>query len=221
MLSGGVSIMSSRGLSKKTPFQHCIPFIVTFSLGLELIGLVALIILYDKSDRSDNLLYISTVCYLIISTIYFAWHSIIKENTFELIAFGLMSTVLNSIAIYLAIRHNIGDVIKYCCIGFFVFCQIMYYILSVYMYKHFHRYILGDNNESVFERKLVALRTFETFMSMIKVDFMLYIILVVSFLYYVGLKWSSFEIPGLVIGIVSFFYLVVHSIIGMHAVRFM
>ena len=210
--------MSSTGLSKKTPFQHCIPFIVTFSLGLELIALVALIILYDKSDRSDNLLYISTVCYLIISTIYFAWHSIIKENTFELIAFGLMSTVLNSIAIYLAVRHDIDDIYRYSCIGFFVFCQVMYYILSVYMYKHFHKYILGGHNESVFERKLVALRTFETFMSMIKVDFMLYLILVISYLYYVSLKWSSFKIPGLVIGIAIFIYLLFHSVLGMHAV---
>lgn len=210
--------MSSKGLSKKTAFQHCIPFIVTFSLGLELIGIVALIILYDDSDRSDNLLYISSVCYLIISTIYFAWHSIIKENTFELAAFALMSTVLNAIAIFLAVIHSVRIEIKFSCIAFFAFSQLLYYFLSIYMYKHFHKYILGDSNESVFERKLVAIRTFETFLSLIKVDFMLYFLLVIYFIYYVLVKWDSFQIPGAVIGVACFVYLLGHSILGMYAV---
>ena len=107
MLESSMSIMSRHGLSKKTAIQNCIPFFVTFALGLELIGIVSLIILYDNSDRSENLLYISTVCYMILSTIYFAWHSIIKENGFELLAFSLMSTILNSTAVYLAVQHNL------------------------------------------------------------------------------------------------------------------
>jgi hypothetical protein len=220
MLSGAISIASSKGLSRKTPLQNCTPFIITFSLGLELIGIVALIILYDKSDRMDNLLYISTVSYIIISTIYFAWHSVVKENTFELVAFSLMSTILNSIAIYLAFQHDVEDPIKYSCITFFVLCQVIYYSLSVYTYKHFHTYMLGGHDESTFERKLVAVRTFETFMSMIKVDFMLYVLQSAYFLFYVIVHWKEFFIPGVIIGIFGFGLLVSHSFLGIYAVRF-
>ena len=218
MLSGAISIASSRGFSRKTPLQNCTPFIITFSLGLEMIGIVALIILFDKSDKIDNLLYISTVTYIIVSTIYFAWHSVVKENTFELAAFALMSTILNSIAMYLAFQSGVDSAIKYSCIGFFLFCQLIYYALSYYTYRHFHRYMLGDLDESVFEKKLVAVRTFETFMSMIKLDFMLYILQVSYYLFYVAVHWKSFLIPGLIIGIVGFIILIFHSFLGIAAV---
>lgn len=218
MLSGAISIASSKGLSRKTPLQNCTPFIITFSLGLEMIGIVALIILYDKSDKIDNLLYISTVTYIIVSTIYFAWHSVVKENTFELVAFALMSTILNSIAIYLAFQHDVNNSIKYSCIAFFLFCQLIYYALSYYTYRHFHRYMLGDLNESVFEKKLIAVRTFETFMSMIKLDFMLYILQVSYYLFYIAVHWKNFLIPGMIIGICGFIILVFHSFLGIFAV---
>ena len=78
--------------------------------------------------------------------------------------------------------------------------------------------MLGDLDESVFEKKLVAVRTFETFMSMIKLDFMLYILQVSYYLFYVAVHWKSFLIPGLIIGIVGFIILIFHSFLGIAAV---
>lgn len=179
---------------KKNFFQKSIPFLVTLMLGIELLAIITLIVFYDKSDKGDNLLYIATVSYIIISTIYFAWHSVVKENSFELLAFSFMSTILNAVAITLTIRHNVINEIKWFCVGLFIIAQSIYFFISVYLYKHFHHYMLHDADESIFEKKLVAIRAFEMLVSMIKLDFLLYSIILGTYMYYVTLKWSEFKI---------------------------
>lgn len=218
MLSGITSVASSHGLSQKTKFQQSIPFIVSLTIGAELLGIVSLIVFYDKSEKSDNLLYISTVCYIIFCTIYFAWHSIVKENSFELVAFCLMSTILNAVAITLAIRHSVTAIIKWMAVGLFALAQVMFYLISLYLYKHFHHYMLHDTNESIFERKLVAVRTFETFLSMIKLDFLLYSIILGTYLYYAAVRWNDFIVAGILIGTALGIILVGHTIVGVLAV---
>lgn len=220
MLSGVSSFASSYGHSKKTSFQHCIPFIVAASLGIELLILVALITFYDKSTSSENYFYVSTVSYFILSTIYFAWHSLVKENAFELLAFSLISTILNSIAIYLAYRHSVADPLKYASITFFSVIQVVYYILCTVSYKHFKTSMLRELDESVHVRTLLAVKTFEMFISMIKVDFMLYAVVFATYFFYVSNYWSGFALGGLVIGITFAVLLVLHSIIGIYAVSF-
>ncbi|OMJ86360.1 hypothetical protein SteCoe_12148 [Stentor coeruleus] len=217
MLSGITSVASSHGLSQKTKFQNSIPFIVSLTIGAELIGIVSLIVFYDKSEKSDNLLYISTVCYTIFCTIYFAWHSIVKENSFELLAFCLMSTILNAVAITLAIRHSVAASIKWTAVCLFTLAQIMFYLISLYLYRHFHHYILHDTNESVFERKLVAVSTFETFLSMIKLDFLLYSIILGTYFYYAAVRWDSFIVGGILIGVLLGIVLICHSVVGLLA----
>ena len=78
MLSGVSSFTSSIGHSKKSAFQQCIPMIIAILLAIEFLIIVVIIAFYDKSKNSDNYFYISTVSYFIFSTIYFAWHSIVK-----------------------------------------------------------------------------------------------------------------------------------------------
>ena len=217
----GISFTSSVGTSKKSTFQHCIPFIVTGSLGIEMIIIITLITFYQTTDSSENLFYVSTVSYIIISTIYFAWHSLVKENAFELLAFSLMSTILNSVAIYLAFRHDVADAFKYSAMGFFVVVQLMYYVMCYISYRFFENAMKDKLDMSFHVRKLRAIKTFEMFISMIKVDFMLYAIIVSTYLFYASVKWDSFETGALIIGIVLSATLIFHSIIGIFAVRAM
>ena len=213
------SFASSSGHPRKSPFQHCVPFIVATALGVELLVIVALITFYDSSSDSGNFFYVATVSYFILSTIYFAWHSLVKENTFELLAFSLISTILNSIAIYLAFRHNVIDSIRYASMSFFVLVQITYYLLCYISYKHFKVTMMQELQQSVHVRTLMAIRTFEMFISMIKVDFMLYVVVFATYMFYVSNEWSEFYIGGVVIGSVFGAALVLHSIMGIYAVR--
>ena len=219
MLSGVSSFTSSIGHSKKSAFQQCIPMIIAILLAIEFLIIVVIIAFYDKSKNSDNYFYISTVSYFIFSTIYFAWHSIVKENAFELLSFTMITTILNSIAIYLAFRHDVIDGIKYSCITFFALVQVLYYVLCYISYRHFK--ISAHNlNESVHVRKIMAIRTFEMFISMIKVDFMLYAVIFATYIYYSMTLWNDFKIGGVTIGAFLGFFLVFHSILGIYAVLF-
>jgi glucose-6-phosphate-specific signal transduction histidine kinase len=221
MLSAFNSTNNESVMFRKTKFQQCIPFLVTAFLGVELIVIISLITFYDHSNKTENLFYISSVSFIIISTIYFAWHSIVKENAFELVAFCIMSTILNAIAIYLAFRHSISLALKIICIGGFFLVQILYYSISVYLHHHYHKYMMHDLNESVAVRKLVAVRTFEMFISMIKADFMLCVILFSSFLFYAASDWPSFKVPGIIIAVLLGLALLAHAAVGILAVVFM
>jgi hypothetical protein len=187
-------------------------------LGAELVIMVSLVVFYAKSGKSDNLLYIATVFYINTATIYLAWHSIVKENSFELLAFCLMSTILNIVSIAFIIKHSVADTIKWSCIGFFIAVQIAYYLLSLYLYKHFHHFVINDASQSYIERNLNVVKAFEMFLSMIKLDFLLYSIIMATYFYYTVFKWDGFETWAILIGAILGVLLVIHNIIGWYAV---
>ena len=79
--------------------------------------------------------------------------------------------------------------------------------------------MMQELQQSVHVRTLMAIRTFEMFISMIKVDFMLYVVVFATYMFYVSNEWSEFYIGGVVIGSVFGAALVLHSIMGIYAVR--
>ena len=70
-------------------------------------------------------------------------------------------------------------------IVFFFILQIAYYIFSYISYKHFKSSMMHELFESVHVRKLTAVKTYEMFISMIKLDLILYLIIFASYMYYV------------------------------------
>ena len=219
MFSGMDSFNNDSVLIRKTKFQQSIPILVTFALGAELIGIIALLVFYENSHSHENLFYISTVSYIMLSTIYFAWHSILNEDAFELMAFCIMSTILNILSVQFAAKHDLEIVFRIICVACFVCVQLFYYIISIYLYKHYHKYMMHNLNESIAEKKMIAVRTFQMFISMLKLDFMLYVILLAGYLFYVSSYWSSFYGPGLALGVIGCIALIAHTIVGVFAVR--
>jgi hypothetical protein len=219
MLSGVSSVLSTASLSGRSSLQNYISLIASGVFAVELILIIILLVLYDQSTSTENLFYVSTISYLILTTIYFAWHALVKENAFELLAFSLISTILSSVAIYLSVTNQVADSYRFVSIVFFVLIQCLYYALCYKMYSLFKYTILDKLQQSVHERKLTAIRTFETFLSMLKLDFMLYVILIASFILYSLQQSSDFLAVGVSLGIVSAVVLLAHSIIGIYAVK--
>ena len=89
-------------------FEERIPCMILTGLIIELLILVIMIVFeYDKETYTDYF-YLFSITILMLSTIYFAWHSLVKENAFELIAFMIMSTILNFHGVYQALADDLN-----------------------------------------------------------------------------------------------------------------
>ena len=53
-----------------------------------------------------------------------------------------------------------------------------------------------------------AYKLYETFISILKLDFLLYTMTVAMYIYYVLVDWNSFDIEGVVIGVSVFLLLI-------------
>ena len=89
----------------KEALEERITCLILSALIFELLILVIMVMLeYNKSSSMDYFyLYLYSVLVLMLSTIYFAWQSLVKENAFELISFMVMSSILNFHGLYQAI----------------------------------------------------------------------------------------------------------------------
>ena len=193
-------------------FEERIPCMILTGLIIELLILVFMIVFeYDKETYTDYF-YLFSITILMLSTIYFAWHSLVKENAFELIAFMIMSTILNFHGVYQALADDLNfwhwiAIVAFCVI------QIFYYLSFYFAYSKFGWRAVNEINTTNVAL-IWAYKLYETFISILKLDFLLYTMTVAMYIYYVLVDWNSFDIEGVVIGVSVFLLLIGCSWIG-------
>lgn len=188
-------------------------------LGLEMLFLIVLILFAYLDFSPDTYFYLFSIVTLMISTSYFGWHSLVKENAFELIAFLVMSSILTFHGLYrVLLGASVIFPIKISAICVLSVSQVIYYGLFFYAYKHFGWRMVAElktTNQDVVK----AFRLFETFVSVLKIDFMLYILTIATFWFYLFVEWTNFIIVGIVLSSVVFVCLIAFSLIGTRAVK--
>jgi hypothetical protein len=191
--------------------------LILSALIFELLVLVVMIVFeYNKSTASDYF-YLFSILALMLSTIYFAWHSLVNENAFELIAFTVMSTILNFHGLYQAITDAPFTVLHWVAILTFSSVQFFYYFSFYFAYNRFGWHALNEIN-STNANLIRAYKLFETFSSVLKLDALLYCMTIAMYLYYVLVDWSAFDYFGISIGVGIFVALVTITFIGYCAV---
>jgi hypothetical protein len=201
--------------------EERIPCLLLSGLLFELIVFMIMIVFeYDRQSSADYF-YLFSIMILMLSTIYFAWHSLVKENAFELIAFMVMSSILNFHGIYEAIYDNDDPInfLHWVAIGTFGFVQIFDYFAFYFAYNRFGWRAINQIN-STDPNLIKAYKLHETFMSIIKLDFLLYTMTIAMYIFYVLVDWGSFDIQGVIIGAVFMLVLVACSLIGYFSVWF-
>mmetsp|Transcript_7391 Transcript_7391/g.7253 ORF Transcript_7391/g.7253 Transcript_7391/m.7253 type:complete len:181 (-) Transcript_7391:385-927(-) len=153
------------------------------TLVLELIFLVTLIVFIYNDSSSQFLFYIFSILVLMVGTIYFAWHSLVKENSFELLAFMIISSILSFHGIYQTIMHSNYMTLTLVSILVLSISQAFYFFSFYFAYKRFTHRITNDLQTQKIKEK--AFKLYETFVSVIKVDFLLYTLTAGTFVYYI------------------------------------
>ena len=191
--------------------------IIFSALLVELSVLVIMIVFEYEKDTTTDYFYLFSIITLMLSSIYFAWHSLVKENAFELIAFIVMASILNFQGIYQAITDTELTVLHWIAIVIFGAVQLFDYTAFYFVYDRFGWRAINEINSTnaVFIR---AYKLYETFMSIIKLDFLLYSMTVAMYIYYVIVDWSSFDLEGILIGILVILFLIFSSLLGYFSV---
>ncbi|CAG9328016.1 unnamed protein product [Blepharisma stoltei] len=198
-------------------FENRITTIILSTLAVELLLLVVMIALIYNEMSAKYIFYVFSIVVLIASTIYFAWHSLIKENAFELIAFLIMSSILNFHGIYMAVLH--GKPLLFTAISSLILsvCQLFYYFTFYFAYRKFGwRIVNAIKNTDA--KVITAFKVYETFISVIKLDFLLYTLTVATFIYYIAVNWNSFILGGMVISLIFYAFMISYSILGVFGV---
>lgn len=112
--------------------------IMTSFLVLELLTLIVLIIfIYSDEYSARYYFYIFSLCALMCGTIYFAWHSVVKENAFELGAFLVLSSVLYFHGVYMCVAHSQYTALLVTGVIVLSVSQLIYYVSFIEAYKRF------------------------------------------------------------------------------------
>jgi hypothetical protein len=179
-----------------------------------------LLIVFTYLDFSaDDYFYLFFLLILMVSTTYFGWHSLVKENAFELIAFLVMSSLLSFHGLFKVLSETTIFPLKVTAICVLSVCQVLYYLLFTLAYRHFGTRMVKElktPNQDVIQ----AFRLFETFVSVMKIDFLLYTITVATFWFYLIHYWTSFLVVGISISAVVYVGMIVFSLVGIRAVTF-
>ena len=193
---------------------HCSIF---SALIAELFLLVIMIIFeYNKPSPIDYF-YLFSIITLILSTIYFSWLSFVKENPFELISFIVMSSILNFQGMYQAITDSEITILHWFSVGAFGAIQLFYYATFNLAYNRYKLRAIGELN-SINPIFIRAYKWYQTYISIIKLEFFLYLIIVVIFIYDAAVDWTEFSIQSMIIGIIVLFFLISTSLLGYYSV---
>ena len=199
----------------KEKFEDHIPCISLTTIAVELLLLVALILLIYNESTAKYYFYIVSLATLMVGTIYFAWHSLVKENAFELLAFQVMSSILNFHGIYMVALH--GNVALFA-IAFpiLILSQMFYYFSFWFAYKRFGWRIVQELQTSNLAM-IKGFKYYEVFVSVLKLDFLLYSLTIASFIYYISVDWKDFIAPGLVISLLIYIAMLLVSYLGLYS----
>ena len=189
--------------------------LVILLLGIESLIMVSLIVLYDNSANSSNLYYLSTLAFLICWAIYFSWHSMVKENSFELTAFMSMIIIVSTEGIFFVLTHSMPPLVQYLGIGYFIASFLLYLICCYSCYMHFGQTAINELENSRHYSMLAAIKDYEMFISVIKLNFVLFSVITTTFLYYVLEEWSGQMLyVGIALFVAMFAASVGHSVGG-------
>ena len=198
--------------------EERMPCLILSGLIFELVILVVMIVFEYGKQTSTDYFYLFSIISLMLSTIYFAWHSLVKENAFELIAFIVMSSILNFHGIYQAMADTPRTFLHWVAMVSFCAVQLFYYCSFYVAYHRFGWRAVNEIN-STSPSLIRAYKIYETFVSIIKLDFLLYCMTVAMYLYYVLIDWSIFDVQGVLIGVLAWILLIACSLAGYFAVR--
>ena len=199
-------------------FEERLALISVSTLVIQLMMLIVLIIfIYGDEYSNKYYFYVFSICSLIFAAIYFAWHSLVKENAFELFSFLVMSSILNYHGIYMVFAHPSYLSMKILAVLLLGGAQLFYYGSFWFAYRRFGwRYF--EELQTTDIEKIHAFKVYETLKSTLKLDFFLYTLTTATYCYYILDDWTSFQDAGMSIGALFFLALLSVSVIGIIAV---
>jgi hypothetical protein len=194
--------------------RSCVPNIVIILLCIELIVFISLVVFFDPKGTSSNLFYLFTLGYLLLWNIYFAWHSLVKENGFELSAFMLLTALLNFEGIYFIFTNPVPRNIRFLGLLYFILMYLANLSACYYCYMHFGKQYMKDLESVKDIMILKTIKEYEIFISNVKICFIFTSLIVVTFTFYVVLFWKRFIVFGLIISVFTFGVIVFHAGLG-------
>lgn len=210
--SGPFSIQDEEeNLDKDT--SH-VPNIIVVLLVTEIVVFISLLAFYSPEGSNSNLFYLFTLGYIMLWSVYFAWHSLVKENGFELLAFLFLSTLTNAEGIFFLFSYNISPIPKYLFLTYFILMTIAYPLLCYHCYHHFGLATIHKLSSTSEFSILKSIRDYELFISSIQIAFMFNSLILFTFLYYITDDWKSFSDIGTALSILGFLIIISHSCLG-------
>mmetsp|Transcript_26001 Transcript_26001/g.46013 ORF Transcript_26001/g.46013 Transcript_26001/m.46013 type:complete len:301 (+) Transcript_26001:1211-2113(+) len=185
-------------------------------LGIEMLFLIVLIVFEYLEFSPDDYFYLFSLIILMVSTTYFGWHCLVKENAFELIAFLVMSSLLTFHGLYKVLSEPTFFAIDLSAICVLSVSQLIYYGLFYYAYRHFGWRMVAELHTTD-QNVVQAFKLFETFVSVMKIDFMLYTITVATFWFYLFVYWSSSLVVWISVSAFVYVCMIAFSLIGTRA----
>lgn len=145
--------------------------------------------LYEK-DSSLYIFEAVSLGMLVASMLYFAWSSIVKENAFELLSFLSFACIVNFHGIYMSATHLSSPVLAY--VGYVVqgLCQLLYFVTCYSAYQTFGWRMISEAQTTNMVL-LSALKIYETFVAVLKVDFILCLMICATYNYYILVDWME------------------------------
>lgn len=206
------NIQDEEELSENT--NSHVPNLTVLLLVTEVILFIALIAFYSSNGSNSNLFYLFTLGYIMIWSLYFAWHSLVKENGYELLAFVLLATLTNSEGIYFLFTNSIPPLPKYLYLLYFILMTLAYPLLCFKCYHHFGLSTLVKLSATSQYSILKSIQDYELFISGIQITFMFNSLVIFTFLYYITDNWKSFSDIGTALSVLGFCLIIFHSCLG-------
>ena len=163
---------------------------------------------------------------LVVSMLYFAWSSIVKENAFELLSFLAFSCIVNFHGIYMSATRIESQVLAYIGYGLQGLCQVFLFVTCYYAYQTFGWRMISEAQTTNMVL-LSAFKIYETFVAVLKVDFILCLFMYATYTYYILIDWAQVaylfcSIAALIlVALLAYFLLGVLSVIKEHKPGFL
>lgn len=187
--------------------------LILSGLIVELLILVIMVVFeFDKKDNID-FFYLFSVIYLMLGTIYFAWASVVKENAFELISFMIISTLLTTHAILEDLIGGPLSVLHLVSLIIYVSVQVLYYICFYFAYTRFSWRTASEIN-AVNPKIIQIFKLYQHFVSLVKLDLVLYCIVSFIYLFAIFVDWNFFHVGGIVLGTCSLALIMIYAGLG-------
>ena len=133
-------------------------------------------------------------------------------------AFMSMAIIMTAEGIFFVVSHSLPTLYFYVGIIFYVLTLFSYIICCYCCYMHYGNTAIDELEYSSHYNMLVAVKDYEMFISVIKLNFVLYTIVTSTFLYYVLQQWTSFFLVGLLGFVCTYICFIAQTILGIYSV---